>query len=84
MFAGLPTVAFDIGGVSDAVREGETGFLVEPKNIEEFKSRLLKLLNDSDLRQKMGNRALEVAKRDFSMSVMIDKYEEIFKKVLKK
>ena len=45
---GLPTVAFAEGGVSDAVAEGESGFLVTPGDYEGFGRTLIKYLDDPD------------------------------------
>ena len=52
--SGKPVVAFDVGGVNEAVRGGETGLLVERGNSEELADALLRLLSDKDLREKMG------------------------------
>jgi len=46
---GLPTVAFAEGGVSDAVAEGESGFLVTPGDYEGFGRTLIKYLDDPDV-----------------------------------
>jgi glycosyltransferase involved in cell wall biosynthesis len=52
--SGKPVVAFDVGGVSEAVRDGETGLLVKSGDCEELADTLLRLLSDSSLREKMG------------------------------
>ena len=49
-----PVVAFNIGGVNEAVRNGETGLLVKLGNTDEFADALLKLISDKGLREKMG------------------------------
>ncbi len=41
---GLPTVAFAVGGVPDAVRTGHSGYLVEPGNYQEFAGRVCEIL----------------------------------------
>jgi phosphatidylinositol alpha-1,6-mannosyltransferase len=41
---GLPTVAFDVGGIADAVGEGESGYLVESGDYAAFASRVVELL----------------------------------------
>ncbi|MFJ5924096.1 glycosyltransferase family 4 protein [Kitasatospora sp. NPDC092948] len=52
---GLPVVAGDSGGAPDAVREGETGFVVPGKNGETvLAERLVRLLGDPELRREMG------------------------------
>ena len=59
--AGLPVVAGDSGGVSDIVREGETGRLVPPGDVDSFADAVIALLDDSAARHAMGKRARERA-----------------------
>lgn len=51
---GLPVVAGDSGGAPDAVREGETGYVVPGRDVETLAARLVELLSDEALRTKMG------------------------------
>ncbi len=71
MAAGLPVAASDIGGIPEAVTDGETGLLVKPGNMDELSTALSKLLRDDELRKKMGQRAREVAKEKFSQETMV-------------
>ncbi len=82
MFAGMPTVAFDCGGVSDAVIDEETGFLIDAGKEEEFKEKLEKLIDDFDMRQKFGRNSKEIAEKDYTIGTMVDRYEKIFTEVL--
>jgi glycosyltransferase involved in cell wall biosynthesis len=59
--AGLPVVAGDSGGVSDIVREGETGRLVPPGDVDSFADAVIALLNDAATRFAMGKRARQRA-----------------------
>ena len=83
MFAGLPVVAFDIGGVSDAVEDEKTGYLIRNGSTKEFKEKLIKLMSDSSLRLTFGKNAKEKAEKEFRLDKMIDTYESLFKEVLK-
>jgi phosphatidyl-myo-inositol dimannoside synthase len=51
---GLPVVAGDSGGAPDAVREGETGYVVGGRDVAALSARLSELLSDRDLARKMG------------------------------
>ncbi|MDH2388810.1 glycosyltransferase family 4 protein [Streptomyces sp. HNM0663] len=53
---GLPVVAGDSGGAPDAVLEGETGWVVRGGAPGEAAERILKLLDDPELRRSMGER----------------------------
>lgn len=51
---GLPVIAGDSGGAPDAVREGETGFVVDGRDRAQLVDRLARLLTDRDLAARMG------------------------------
>ncbi len=51
---GLPVVVGDSGGAPDAVRDGETGYLVDGRDVSAVADRLVVLLRDEPLRQRMG------------------------------
>ncbi|WEV28273.1 glycosyltransferase family 4 protein [Streptomyces sp. 71268] len=53
---GLPVVAGDSGGAPDAVLDGETGWVVRGGSVEESADRIIALLGDPELRQRMGER----------------------------
>ncbi len=53
--SGLPVVAGDSGGVSDAVQNEKTGLLVDPDDSEEIASAIKRLLTDSNLARRLGN-----------------------------
>lgn len=83
MFAGMPTVAFNCGGVSDAVIDGKTGFLIKAGDSEELKEKLIKLIDSIEMRQEMGKNSREIAEKDYTIDTMVDRYEKIFTEVLK-
>lgn len=51
---GLPVVAGDSGGAPEAVREGETGFVVGGTDVDAVSERLVRLLRDEPLRRQLG------------------------------
>lgn len=55
---GLPVIGGRAGGVPDAIVDGETGFLVDGRSAEAIASRCVQLLEDAELRRRMGNNAL--------------------------
>ena len=50
----LPILATRVGGVEDAVIDQQTGFLSAPGDINELKNYLQRLMEDKELREKMG------------------------------
>ncbi|HVS52253.1 MAG TPA: glycosyltransferase family 4 protein [Opitutaceae bacterium] len=61
---GLPVVAHDVGGVSDAVTDGVTGLLVPPHRPAQLAAAFEKLIHDPALRQKLGAAGREAATRN--------------------
>lgn len=54
MATGRPIVATNHGGAAEMVVEGETGFLVDPGDADALASRIMRLIDDPDLRCRMG------------------------------
>jgi glycosyltransferase involved in cell wall biosynthesis len=61
---GLPVVAHDVGGVGEAVRDGQTGLLVPPGRPAQLAAAFEKLIHDPALRKKMGAAGREWARRN--------------------
>jgi len=61
MAAGKPVVAARVGGVTEMVNDGESGFVVESEDETALAERMLTLLNDQDLCLRMGARGHELA-----------------------
>jgi glycosyltransferase involved in cell wall biosynthesis len=76
MFAQVPVVATHVGGVPEAVRHGETGYLVQLNDHDYLRECVEELLQDRDLREEMGRNALEFAEERFSNSAWIESYSE--------
>jgi glycosyltransferase involved in cell wall biosynthesis len=75
---GTPSVAYDVPGLRDSIRHGETGILVRLGDIEALAEALISLLMDDELRKKMSQNALKWSKK-FTW----DKTAEDFLKVVK-
>lgn len=82
MLAGIPTVAFDLGGVSDAVEDERTGFLVKAGDKASFKNKIIELVDDRNKRLELGKNSKKKAEKEFTLDKMIDSYEKIFMEVI--
>ena len=71
--SGLPVVAGNSGGVSDAVRDGETGLLVIPDDPNDIARALKRLLNDDDFAQKLGNNGRKWVETQMNWDCMADR-----------
>lgn len=74
--AGLPMIGGDAGGVSDAVREGKTGFIVDGGRPEQVAAAILKLLQDPEMAARMGRTARKMAEAEFSWDALFDQYRD--------
>ncbi|HLN88468.1 MAG TPA: glycosyltransferase family 4 protein, partial [Candidatus Binatia bacterium] len=80
--AGKPTVAFDVGGVNEAVRKGETGLLVKRGSLGELEDALLRLLSDKPLREKMGASGRRFVSKNFTWDICADKMLKVYREAL--
>ena len=74
---GVPQVAGRSGGSHEAVADGETGFVVEPRDVNSVRVALRSLLDDAGLRAKMGKAARERACNEFSYDVLLPRLEPV-------
>lgn len=75
---GLPVVVSNWPGSRSTLKEGETGLLVEPSNVEDLAEKLEKLLLDDKLRKKMSQSARKRVVEKYSWEVVIKKIDEIY------
>jgi glycosyltransferase involved in cell wall biosynthesis len=68
---GLPVIGTRTGGIPDAIRDGETGFLVEPDDVEGLANALQRLLTDPHLARQMG-----LANRQWAETLTWERYAE--------
>jgi glycosyltransferase involved in cell wall biosynthesis len=76
--AGRPVVATRVGGVPEIVQNGVEGFLVPPGDPEALADRLLVLLRDRDLRERMGAAGRERQRSEFDIQVMVRRLEQLY------
>jgi len=81
MLCGRPAVSFDVDGAREVVNEN-TGRLIEPKNIEQLTKACAELIEDEDLRKKLGENGRESVKEKFAPETMVDTIEAVYQKLL--
>jgi phosphatidylinositol alpha-1,6-mannosyltransferase len=70
---GLPTVGGRVGGVPDAIADGETGILVNPEDPSEIAGVLIKLLGDPELRARLGATGQRRAHNEFTWDAVANR-----------
>jgi glycosyltransferase involved in cell wall biosynthesis len=84
MACGTPMISFKIGGVPELVRPSITGYLAEPENVGEFCTGIAHLLKDQNLREHMSQQCRAIALKEFSLELQVDRYAQIYHKLLDK
>lgn len=81
MACGLPIVATDVGGTADLFEEGREGYRFKPGDENTLLQLIAKLQDDSRLREIMGLRACDRARKLFSVTMMVQRYERLYHKL---
>ena len=82
MSCGLPVVAFDCPyGPADIITDGENGFLIEGRDINAYADKVCLLIENTELRQKMGQNAI-LSTRYYEKTNIMPQWESLFKKLV--
>jgi len=84
MAAGLPVVAMDVGGISESVIDGETGFLVSPGDYKAFSDTIRRLIENPQLRTEMGEAGRRRAEKKYSLVEMGRRFESLLDALIEK
>jgi glycosyltransferase involved in cell wall biosynthesis len=84
MAAGKPVVATRVGGTPEAVVDGTTGYIVEPRSVPQLVGRLGDLIRNPELRRRLGRAGRERVMEYFSASTMVKRTEELYLDLVKK
>src|SRR5260370_11883462 len=82
MGCGLPCVATRVGGNAEALQEGKSGYLVASEDSEAMADRILRLLRDPVMPQRMAQTARETVKPPFTINAMMNRLMWIYDEVL--
>jgi glycosyltransferase involved in cell wall biosynthesis len=84
MSCGLPVVSFDCPyGPADIITDGVDGFLIKNRDILAFADRVCQLIEDKELRLRMGQAAIKSAQR-YRADVIMPKWKELFEHLCRK
>ncbi|HWC76413.1 MAG TPA: glycosyltransferase [Blastocatellia bacterium] len=82
MAAARPVVATDVGGAREAVIDGETGYLISPRDHEAMAARISSLLADPSRAREMGARGREVIEQKFSCEAQLERTTNLYAALL--
>lgn len=78
MAGGRPVVAFDCDGAREVCLDGQTGFLLQPGDIEGLSRALLRLAREPALRQNLGANGREFVRGRFAVQTMVDELHSLY------
>jgi len=82
MAYGKAVIGSRIGGIPELIKDGETGYLFEPHNVDELVSLIKKLSSNNGDIVRMGKNARARVEKEFNQKVHYDKLMEIYQKAL--
>ncbi|NQV90357.1 glycosyltransferase family 4 protein [Candidatus Uhrbacteria bacterium] len=80
--SGIPTIASNLPGVRTVVLDGDTGLLVPPGDVVELRNAILLLLEQVDLRERLGMSARGNAQRKYGWDPLMERLLETYDSVL--
>ena len=80
---GTPVVASNVGGIPEILEDGETGFLVSPENPGELADKLVFLLKNPGLREKMGEAGRRRIEKHFTTRLIKPKYVKLYSRLMR-
>lgn len=82
MACGTPVVGFEVGGIPDMIRPGETGWLAKPESVRALRGAIQQALSNDELRERHSNRCREVVESEYTLDVQARAYKALYKQLL--
>jgi len=80
---GVPSVAFNVDGVPEIIRDNYNGFLVKAKDVEQLENRIMKYMSNKELVLLHGRNGREFIENKWSIEGMVDRIDKIYQKLIK-
>ncbi len=83
MACGKPVIATSVGGNSEAVIDGASGFIIPVNSPDVLAQKIIELIEDKDKRQEMGRMGRKRVVNNFSLEYYVESIEKVYNKILK-
>lgn len=82
MALGVPVIATNIGGISEAIEDGKTGLLIPPKSPEALALALEKIIENPELKDMLSKNGRDLVNRSFSFHSSTNVYVSLYKEIV--
>jgi glycosyltransferase involved in cell wall biosynthesis len=79
--AGIPAITYDIDGNREGVQDGVTGMVIKPFEVGKLSDAICSLVEDTEMRQRMGKAGREFALGRFDVKVMVQGLERLYEEL---
>ncbi|MCE5195263.1 MAG: glycosyltransferase family 4 protein [Nitrospiraceae bacterium] len=81
---GKAVIASNIKAINEVIINGETGLSVEPRDPSSLSEAVIKLLNNSELRNRLGQNGIRLVHEKYTDEIMLDKIESLYSSIIAK
>lgn len=74
---GKPVIGTDVGGISDAIKNGFNGFLIKPNDSKELEKILISIINNKKLYKSLSENSIYHIKKNFDINVIGKRFDAI-------
>ena len=79
---GIPSVAFNVDGVPEIIKDNYNGFLIKVKDVKQLGNRIVKYMNNKELVLLHGRNGREFIENKWSVKGMVDRIDKIYQKLI--
>lgn len=76
-------IGTDTGGIKYIIKDGYNGFLVKEKNASELANKILKVLKDNKLKEKLEKNGVKFVRKNYSWQIIVKEFDKIYKSLLR-
>ena len=81
MASARPVVAYKSGAINELITDGYNGYLIDIHDIDNFAEKVLYLIDNPDIAEKMGINARETIVKNFSLEIFYGKWKDLLSKI---
>ena len=79
---GIPSIAFNVDGVSEIIKDNYNGFLVRPRDVGQLTNRIIKYVDNKELIELHGKNGRNFVNGKWSIEDMVNKVDEIYQNLI--